>query len=154
MKRTLFLRTLVCLVCLLGISTTFQSCKEKKSFALQYIVEADRYSPATSEAESIAEAIVKVQKAEGLLNKTFMESMDGEGTDTERDALDKQAAKNASMRLGEIDYINAIKKAGITQTTLSKITIYYSFGYPANESATTVTHEVAPIVMEYDLSGF
>lgn len=129
---------------LLLMLASFSSCGEDSTISLEYMVTANAYAPNDATTKSIAEAIVAYQTKEGLLEKSFTESMEGDDLSEDvRNEMDKTAGRHALERLQDCNFAKIIKDAGITvPDNQSTIYIYYYIGYPSTDGGLVGKHEL------------
>lgn len=125
------------------VSLTLNSCSENEKTTAKYILDTSyRYSPATEEGKDLAKAITTYQFDHGYFKRVYTVELTGKPT---LDELDKKAEEVIAKDLGNTDYIEAVRKAGLEMTT--SVTIEYLIKYEFDkDNANGRTHS---IIIEY-----
>ena len=125
------MKTKFLLIAIAIIGLVLNSCSSDDKTTTNYILDVNyRYSPATQEGEDLAKAITSYQFDQGYFSRVYTVTINK--LDVSIDEMDKKGAEIIAKDLGNINYIEAVRKAGLEMTTDVIIEYYMKYEFDKN----------------------
>lgn len=125
------MKTKFLLIAIAIIGLALNSCSSDEKTTGKYIIDVNYgYSPATQAGGDIAKAITTYQFEQGYFSRVYTVTIDK--SDVSINELDKKAAEIITTDLSNIDYMEAVRKAGLEMTTNLSITYRIKYEFDKN----------------------